>query len=78
MIIISLFRILFEIVLYSESILKILTRPSAKKEDHYILVAGGPLGQCSRKLISNPDVHVTVSLYLMPNVKIILCCLFSY
>ena len=24
------------------------------KEDHYILGAGGPLGQCSRKLISNP------------------------
>ena len=52
-IIISLFRILFEIVVYSESILKILTGPSAMKEDHYILGAGGPLGQCSRKLISN-------------------------
>ena len=29
------------------------------KEDHYILVAGGPLGQCSRKLISNPDIGVS-------------------
>ena len=54
LIMISLFKILFEIVVYSESILKIMTGPSAMKEDHYILVAGGPLGQCSRKLISNP------------------------
>ena len=53
---ISLFRILFEIVAYSESILKILTGPSAMKEDHYILGAGGPLGLCSRKLISNHGI----------------------
>ena len=55
LIMISLFRILFEIAVYQESILKILTGPSAMKEDHYILGAGGPLGKCSRKLISNPD-----------------------
>ena len=55
---ISLFKILFEIVVYSESILKILTGPSAMKEDHYILGAGGPLGQCSRKLISNPELRL--------------------
>ena len=30
------------------------------KEDHYILGAGGPLGQCSRKLISNPDLYCGV------------------
>ena len=26
------------------------------EEGHHILGAGGPLGQCSRKLISNPDM----------------------
>ena len=36
-----MFRILFEIFVYSESILKIQTGPSAMKEDHYILGAGG-------------------------------------
>ena len=28
------------------------------EEDHQILGAGGPLGQCSRKFISNPDNHL--------------------
>ena len=46
---------LFESVLvYSDTILKILTRPPEMEEDHQILGVGGPLGQCSRKLISNP------------------------
>ena len=49
---------LFEIfVVYSDKILKILTGPPEMEEDHQILGAGGPLGQCSRKLISNPVNH---------------------
>ena len=32
----------------------VLTGPPEMAEDHQILGAGGPLGQCSKKLISNP------------------------
>ena len=42
--------------MYSDRILKILTEPPEIDEDHQILGAGGPLGQFSRKLISNPDI----------------------
>ena len=37
------------------------------EEDHQILGAGGPLGQCSRKLISNPD--------FIPNDSNVICYL---
>ena len=40
--------------MYSDTILKKWTGPPDIEEDHQILGAGGPLGQCSRKLISNP------------------------
>ena len=33
------------------------------KEDHYILGAGGPLGQCSRKLISSPGYNEILDRY---------------
>ena len=43
-------------VLYSDTILKILLGPPEIAQDHQILGVGGPLGQCFRKLISNPDM----------------------
>ena len=44
---------LFKSVVYSDTVLKILTGPPEMEEDHQILRAGGPLGQCSRNVISN-------------------------
>ena len=41
-------------VVQSDTVLTILTGPPEMEGDHQILGAGGPLGQCSRKLISNP------------------------
>ena len=32
----------------------VLTGPPEMAEDHQIFGTGGPLGQCSKKLISNP------------------------
>ena len=53
---------LFEIVVvYSDTILKILTGPPEMEEDHQILGTGGPLGECSRKLISNPGNSIDVA-----------------
>ena len=43
-------------VLFSDTILKILLGPPEIAQDHQILGVGGPLGQCFRKLISNPDL----------------------
>ena len=36
----------------------VLTGPPEMAEDHQILGTGGPLGQCSKKLISNPVLFV--------------------
>ena len=33
----------------------VLTGPPEMAEDHQIFGTAGPLGQCSKKLISNPD-----------------------
>ena len=41
-------------VVHSGTILKNLTGPPEMEEGHQILGAGGPLGQCPRKVISNP------------------------
>ena len=43
--------------MYSDTIFKKWTAPPDIEEDHQILGAGGPLGQCSRKLISNPALR---------------------
>ena len=44
------------VVVYSDTVLKVLTGPPEMEDNHQILGAGGPLGQCSRKLISNPAI----------------------
>ena len=38
----------------------VLTGPPEMAEDHQIFGTAGPLGQCSKKLISNPDDITTV------------------
>ena len=36
----------------------VLTGPPEMAENHQILGTGGPLGQCSKKLISNPEYTI--------------------
>ena len=36
----------------------VLTGSPEMAEDHHILGTGGPLGQCPKKFISNPDVRL--------------------
>ena len=50
-------------VVYSNTIFKNLTAPPDIEEDHQILGDGGPLGQCFRKLISNPDSTIYYSIW---------------
>ena len=41
----------------------VLTGPPEMAEDHQILGTGGPLGQCSKKVISNPGTWLTYTGY---------------
>ena len=40
----------------------VLAGPPEMAEDHQILGAHGPLGQCSKKVISNPALDKTILL----------------